>query len=43
MPLTMPLILPPGGGPSVQIGTKTTTFKITGEQTNGQFGLFATT
>lgn len=38
--MTMPLILPPGGGPSVQIGTKTTTFKITGEQTNGQFGLF---
>jgi quercetin dioxygenase-like cupin family protein len=39
--MSSPLILPPGEGRSVQIGTKTTcTFKVTGKDTHGHFGLF---
>lgn len=37
----MTFYLPPGGGETVQIGTTTrTTFKVTGAQTSGRFGLF---
>jgi len=38
--MSLPLILQPGEGRSVQIGTSTCTFKATGKETNGHFGLF---
>ncbi|MGH8489616.1 MAG: cupin domain-containing protein [Gammaproteobacteria bacterium] len=39
--MSLPMILWPGEGKSVQIGTKTTcTFKVTGKDTQGHFGLF---
>lgn len=39
--MSAPLILLPGEGKSVKIGTKTTcTFKATGSETHGYFGLF---
>lgn len=38
--MSLPLILQPGEGQSVQIGTSTCTFKATGKETNGHFGLF---
>lgn len=38
--MSLPLILQPGEGRSVQIRTSTCTFKVTGKDTNGHFGLF---
>jgi mannose-6-phosphate isomerase-like protein (cupin superfamily) len=38
--MSLPLILQPGEGQSVQIGTSTCTFKATGKDTHGNFGLF---
>ncbi len=38
--MSLPLILQPGEGRSVTIHTSTCTFKVTGEETNGHFGLF---
>ena len=38
--MSLPVILRPGEGPSVQIRTSTCTFKATGKDTHGQFGLF---
>lgn len=38
--MSLPLILQPGEGRSVQIRTSTCTFKVTGQETNGHFGLF---
>jgi quercetin dioxygenase-like cupin family protein len=38
--MSLPVILQPGEGPSVQIRTSTCTFKATGKDTNGRFGLF---
>lgn len=38
--MTLPLILQPGAGRSVQIRTSTCTFKATGKETHGHFGLF---
>lgn len=38
--MSLPLILRPGEGRTVQIRTSTCTFKVTGEQTHGHFGLF---
>jgi mannose-6-phosphate isomerase-like protein (cupin superfamily) len=38
--MSLPLILVPGEGRSVQIGTTVCTFKATGNDTHGHFGLF---
>jgi len=39
--MSLPLILQPGEGKSVQIGTRTTcTFKVTGKDIHSHFGLF---
>lgn len=38
--MSLPLILQPGEGRSVQIRTSTCTFKVTGQDTHGHFGLF---
>jgi quercetin dioxygenase-like cupin family protein len=38
--MSLPLILQPGEGESVKIKTSTCTFKATGKDTKGQFGLF---
>ncbi|WP_026730852.1 cupin domain-containing protein [Fischerella sp. PCC 9605] len=38
--MSLPLILQPGEGESVKIKTNTCTFKVTGKDTNGHFGLF---
>ncbi|MGL5871816.1 MAG: cupin domain-containing protein [Xenococcaceae cyanobacterium] len=38
--MSLPLILQPGFGRSVKIGTSTCTFKATGKDTQGNFGLF---
>jgi mannose-6-phosphate isomerase-like protein (cupin superfamily) len=38
--MSLPVILQPGEGPSVQIRTSTCTFKATGKDTHGHFGLF---
>ncbi|XGV98252.1 MAG: cupin domain-containing protein [Leptolyngbya sp. BL-A-14] len=38
--MSLPLILQPGEGRLVQIGTSTCTFKATGQETYGHFGLF---
>ncbi|WP_088889995.1 cupin domain-containing protein [Leptolyngbya ohadii] len=38
--MSLPLILQPGEGKSVQIRRSTCTFKATGKETNGHFGLF---
>lgn len=38
--MSLPLILQPGEGRSVQIGASTCTFKATGKDTHGNFGLF---
>ena len=38
--MSLPIILQPGVGQSVQIRTSTCTFKATGKDTKGQFGLF---
>jgi len=38
--MSLPLILQPGEGRSVQIRTSTCTFKVTGKDTHGHFGLF---
>ncbi|MGP1374891.1 MAG: cupin domain-containing protein [Almyronema sp.] len=38
--MSLPLILLPKGGESVQIGTSTCTFKATGQDTHGHVGLF---
>ncbi len=38
--MTLPTILHPGEGKLVQIGTSRCTFKITGQDTHGHFGLF---
>ncbi|ODG97253.1 cupin [Nostoc sp. KVJ20] len=38
--MSLPIILQPGEGKSVKLGTSTCTFKVTGENTNGHFGLF---
>lgn len=39
--MTLPLVLGPGEGPAVDIGTRTRcTFKVTGSDSRGQFGLF---
>jgi quercetin dioxygenase-like cupin family protein len=38
--MSLPLILQPGEGKAVKIGTSNCTFKITGENTHGHFGLF---
>lgn len=38
--MSLPLILQPGEGRSVQIRTSTCTFKVTGKDTHNHFGLF---
>ncbi|MBE9155807.1 cupin domain-containing protein [Nodosilinea sp. LEGE 06152] len=38
--MSLPLILQPGEGQTVQIRTSTCTFKATGQETHGHFGLF---
>ncbi len=38
--MSLPIILQPGVGQSVQIRTSTCTFKATGKDTKGHFGLF---
>jgi hypothetical protein len=38
--MSLPLILQPGEGRSVQIGTSTCIFKATGKDTHNNFGLF---
>lgn len=38
--MSLPIILQPGEGRSVNIRTSTCTFKATGKDTKGQFGLF---
>ena len=39
--MTLPLFVPAGEGPSVSIrATKQTTFKLTGEHSDGEFGFF---
>jgi hypothetical protein len=38
--MSLPLILQPGEDESVKIKTSTCTFKATGKDTKGQFGLF---
>ena len=38
--MSLPVILQPGEGRSVQIRTSTCTFKLTGKDTRGHFGLF---
>lgn len=38
--MSLPIILQPGEGETVQIRTNTCTFKATGEHTYGHFGLF---
>ena len=38
--MSLPLILQPGEGKSVTIKTSRCTFKVTGKDTNGHFGLF---
>ena len=38
--MSLPIILQPGEGQSVKIGTSTCTFKVTGKDTHGHFGLF---
>jgi len=38
--MSLPLILMPGEGPSVSIRASTCTFKATGKDTHGHFGLF---
>lgn len=38
--MSLPLILQPGEGRSVQIRTSKCTFKVTGNDTHGHFGLF---
>ena len=38
--MSLPIILKPGEGESVKIGTSTCTFKVTGKDTHGHFGLF---
>lgn len=38
--MSLPTILLPGEGKSVTIGTSHCTFKVTGEETHGHFGIF---
>ncbi|WP_036483188.1 cupin domain-containing protein [Myxosarcina sp. GI1] len=38
--MSLPIILQPSEGKSVTIGTSTCTFKLTGKDTHGHFGLF---
>ena len=38
--MTLPVILHSGEGQSVKIGTSSCTFKLTGKDTHGHFGLF---
>ncbi|MBW4442380.1 MAG: cupin domain-containing protein [Plectolyngbya sp. WJT66-NPBG17] len=38
--MSLPIILQPGEGKSVKLGTSTCTFKVTGKNTHGHFGLF---
>jgi quercetin dioxygenase-like cupin family protein len=38
--MSLPIILQPGEGKSVRLGTSTCTFKVTGKDTHGHFGLF---
>ena len=38
--MSLPIILQPGEGRSLQIGTSSCTFKATGKDTHGHFGLF---
>ncbi len=38
--MSLPIILHPGEGQSVTIGTNNCTFKLTGKDTHGHFGLF---
>ncbi|WP_204140377.1 cupin domain-containing protein [Halomicronema sp. CCY15110] len=38
--MSLPLILEPGAGKTVQIRSSRCTFKVTGEETHGHFGLF---
>ncbi len=38
--MSLPVILQPGEGRSVKLRTSTCTFKATGKDTNGHFGLF---
>ena len=38
--MSLPLILQPGEGKSFKIRTSTCTFKVTGQDTQGHFGLF---
>ncbi len=38
--MSLPIILQPGEGKSVKLGTSTCTFKVTGKDTKGHFGLF---
>lgn len=38
--MSLPIVLQPGEGKSVQIRTSTCTFKATGKDTKGHFGLF---
>lgn len=38
--MSLPIILQPGEGKSVKIGTSTCTFKVTGKDTHEHFGLF---
>jgi quercetin dioxygenase-like cupin family protein len=38
--MSLPIILQPGEGKSVRFGTSTCTFKVTGKDTHGHFGLF---
>lgn len=42
--MSLPIILQPGEGKSVKLGTNTScTFKVTGKDTHGHFGLFELT
>lgn len=38
--MSLPIILQPGEGKSVKLGTSTCTFKVTGKDTHNHFGLF---
>jgi quercetin dioxygenase-like cupin family protein len=38
--MSLPIILQPDEGKSVKLGTSTCTFKVTGKDTHGHFGLF---
>jgi quercetin dioxygenase-like cupin family protein len=37
--MTLPVIVPPGGGPSVDVGGTPVAFLVTGQATGGRFGL----